>query len=68
MLSMMKQSLIWKTDRLSLFFFDFFALWGHYEVTMSGALMANYYISWRLENIVTSSKYCIIKMHACMHA
>ena len=26
---MMKQILIWKTDRLSLFFFDFFALWGH---------------------------------------
>ena len=34
----------------------------HYEVTMSGTLMANYYISWRLENNVMSSKYLV--MHA----
>ena len=41
-----------------------FTFWDkeHYEVTMSGALMANYYISWRLENNVMSSKYLV--MHA----
>ena len=33
----------------------------NYEVTMSCALMANYYISWRLQNIVTSSKYINIQ-------
>ena len=33
----------------------------HYEVTMSGALMANYYISWRLENNVMSSKYLVMR-------
>ena len=38
----------------------------HYEVTMSGALMANYYISWRLKNNVMSSKYlvtCMLRDH-----
>ena len=34
----------------------------HYEVTMSGALMANSPRSWRLQNNVTSSKYLV--MHA----
>ena len=33
----------------------------YYEVTMSGALMANYYMSWRLENNVTSSKYLFMR-------
>ena len=33
----------------------------HYEVTMSGALMANYYISWRLKNNVMSSKYLVMR-------
>ena len=34
----------------------------HYEVTMSGALMANYYISWRLKNNVMSSKYLVMRL------
>ena len=33
----------------------------HYEVAMSGALMANYSISWRLENNVMSSKYLVMR-------
>ena len=33
----------------------------HYQVTMSCALMAFYYISWRLENNVMSSKYLVMR-------
>ena len=33
----------------------------HYEVTMSGELMANFYISWKLENNVMSSKYLVMR-------
>ena len=34
----------------------------HYEVTMSGMLMANYYISWRLKTNVMSSKYLVMRV------
>ena len=34
----------------------------HYEVTMSGVLMANYYLSWRLKNNVMSSKYLVTRV------
>ena len=38
----------------------------HYKVTMSGALMADYHISWRLKNNVTSSKYFVTRtFHDC---
>ena len=41
--------------------FQFLLLNLYFKVTMSCALMANYYISWRLQNIVTSSKYINIQ-------
>ena len=59
MLSMLKMLPIWQMF-WSLSWFKHAGT--HYEVTMSGALMANSPRSWRLQNNVTSSKYLV--MHA----